>query len=75
MAIRDEVVPCGIRNALLYFKNRVSTDEKIEKLQPVVLTQGKVPWDPRREENKSPIMDDFNKEVVAAAKADDLAER
>ena len=41
----------------------------------MVLTQGEVPWDPRSKENNSPIMDDFNKEVVAAAKADALAER
>ena len=75
MIIGDEVVPCGIKNALLYFKNRVPTDEEIEKLQPVVLTQGEVPWDPCREDNNSLIMNDFNKGVVADAEADALAER
>ena len=60
---------------MLYFKSCVPTDEEIEKLQPVVLTQGKVPWDPRREEKNAPIMDNFNKEVLAAAEADALAKR
>ena len=40
MVIGEVVIPCGIRNALFYFKNRVPTDDKIEKLKPVVLTQG-----------------------------------
>ena len=75
MVIGDTVIPCGIKNALLYFKSRVPTDEEIEKLQPVVLTQGEVPWDPRREENNAPILDDFYKEVLAATEADALAER
>ena len=43
MVIGEEEVPCGIKNALLYFKNRVPTDEEIEKLKPIVLTQGEVP--------------------------------
>ena len=41
----------------------------------MILTQGELPWDPRNKENNSPIMDDFNEEVVAAAEADALAER
>ena len=75
MVIGKEEVPCGISNALLYFKNRVPTDEQIEKLQPMVLTHGGVPQNSCIEENNSPIMDDFNKKVVVAAEADDQTER
>ena len=75
MMIGEEEVPCGIRNALLYFKTLVPANEEIEKLKPLVLTQGGVTWNLRSEENNSPIMYDFNKEVVAAAEVDALADR
>ena len=35
-----------------------------------MLTQGECPWNPKSDEHNSPINDDFNKEVVAAAEAD-----
>ena len=40
MVIGDEVIPYGIKNALICFKDRSPTDKEIEKLQPVVSTQG-----------------------------------
>ena len=43
MVIGDLVISCEIKNTLLYFKNYVPTDEEIERLQPVVLKQGKIP--------------------------------
>ena len=63
-------IPCGVKNCLIYFKCRAPTDEELEKLAPIVLSQGEVPWNPRAEEHSSPINDDFHKEVIAAAEAD-----
>ena len=70
----DQEIPCGVKNCLIYFKCRLPTDEELEKLVPIQLTQGEMPWNPKADEHNSPINDDFNKEVVAAAEADAQAE-
>ena len=66
----DQEIPCGVKNCLIYFKCRIPTDEELEKLTPIVLSQGEVPWNPKAEEHSSPIHDNFHKKVIAAAKAD-----
>ena len=66
----DQEIPCGVKNCLIYFKCRIPTDEELEKLTPIVLSQGEVPWNPKAEEHSAPIHDNFHKEVIAAAEAD-----
>ena len=70
MIADEQEIPCGVKNCLIYFKCRAPTDEELERLTPIVLSQGEVPWNPRAEEHSSPIHDDFRKEVIAAAEAD-----
>ena len=70
LIIQDQEVPCGVKNCLIYFKCRLPTDEEMDQLTPVVLTQGESPWNPKAEAHNSPINDSFYKEVIAAAKAD-----
>ena len=47
----------------------------MEKLTPMVLTQGEVPWNPKPQAHNSPVNDNFYKEVIAAAEADAKAEQ
>ena len=39
-------------------------------MTPIMLTQGECPWNPKADEHNSPINDNFNKEVEAAAEVD-----
>ena len=61
---------CGVKNWLIYFKCQACTDEELDKLKPIVLSQREVPWNPRAEEHSSAINNDFYKKVIAAAEAD-----
>ena len=70
MIADGQEIPCGVKNCLIYFKCWAPTDEELEKLKPIVLSQGEVPWNPRAEEHSSPINNDFHKEAIAAAEAD-----
>ena len=45
----EQEIPCGVKNCLIYFKCRTPTDEELERLKPIVLSQGEVPWNPRAE--------------------------
>ena len=65
---------CGVNNCLIYFKCRLPTDEELEKLTPIVLTQGEVAWNPKSDDHNAPIADSFTKEVIDAAKKDAAAE-
>ena len=70
MIADEQEIPCGVKNCLIYFKCRAPTDDELERLTPIVLSQGEVPWNPMAEKHSSPINDDFHKEVIAAAEAD-----
>ena len=43
----DQEIPCGVKNCLIYFKCQTLTDKELEKLTPIVLLQGEVPWNSR----------------------------
>ncbi len=74
MNVGDVDIPFGVHNCLIHFKSRHPTVEELDKIQPIVLSQGDIPWNPRSQEHNSPIDTDFHQEVIAAAKADALAE-
>ena len=61
-------------DCLTYFKTRMPTDAELYALEPLVLTQEGVPWRPRHADFQAPVNDAFNKEVIAAARADADAE-
>jgi hypothetical protein len=63
-------IPLGVKNCLVHFKNREPTDEELENLTPIILTQGEVPWNPKDDEHNSPVDNSFAEEVQNAAKAD-----
>ena len=62
-------VPCGINNCLINLKYILPTEEEMETLTPIVLTQEEVPWNPRFSEHNSPVEDSFHKEVLSSAEA------
>ena len=74
MIVKDQVIPFGVMDCLTYFKTRLPTDAELYDLKPLVLTQEGVPWRPRHTDLQAPVNDAFNKEVIAAARADADAE-
>ena len=44
-------------------------DKKLNKLTPIVISQGEVTWNTREDEHKYSVNDDFHKEFIASAKA------
>ena len=70
MIVQDQFITFGVMDCLNYFKTRLPTDAELYDLKPLVLTQEGVPWRPRHSDFQSPVNDAFNKEVLAAARAD-----
>ena len=74
MIVQDQVIPFGVMDCLTYFRTRLPTNTELYDFKPLVLTQEGVPWRPRHSDFQSPVNDAFNKEVLAAARADAEAE-
>ena len=71
MRTPNQKIPFGVKNSLVYFKNRLPTTEELESITPIVLTQGEMPWNPQDDMHNSSIDDDFAEELIKAAKEEE----
>ena len=64
MTIDDDVINFKLRHCMVYFNHRKPTEEELETMTPVILTQGEVPWNPKATEHFTDKAGAFNCKVA-----------
>ena len=65
MKIGDDVINFKLCHCMVHFNHRSPTQEEMDTLEPIVLTQGEVPWDPQAAEHSTDEAEAFDCEVAA----------
>ena len=64
MTVDDVTIDFRLRHCVVYFGHREPTQEEMETLTPLVLTQGEVPWNPQDAAHSTDDADAFDREVA-----------
>ena len=64
MVADDVTIDFKIRHCMVYFGHRMPTQEEMDTLTPIVLTQGEVPWNPQDAAHSTDEAEEFDREVA-----------
>ena len=60
MVADDVTIDFKIRHCMVYFGHRVPTQEKMDTLTPIALTQGEVSWNPQDAAHSTDEAEEFD---------------